>query len=476
MKFTHALQLTTAEVVAFVGGGGKTTAMFRLADELAAMGRRVLTSTSTRIFTTQINESPAHLTVDSSQDSLADLIRRLNHALDQHGQALITGSTDAAQTKTYGLPLAVIDALAESGQFDAIIVEADGSRHRPFKAPADHEPVIPSTTTVVVPVVGVDVLGQPLHEPHVHRPHLISQISRLSIGAPITAETVATVIGHPQGGLKNVPSGARVTPLLNKIDLLNPSGEFVEPDFDDSLTQRSEQVEQTIAAMLRQPRLEAVLVGAVQQAESPIRARHNRVGAVILAAGRAGRFGSPKQLAMWNGRTFLERAVETALATSVSEVVVVLGAEVAQCQAIVQPYPVKVVINEAWAAGQSTSMQAGLRALSADIGAAMFMLVDLPNMTPPIVEAVLDRYRETAAPLVWPEFAGRRGNPVLFDRRLFPELHQIRGDTGGKPVLQAYRQQAARVLVSESAILQDVDTPADLAALRRGGGHSESGG
>jgi probable selenium-dependent hydroxylase accessory protein YqeC len=89
---------------------------------------------------------------------------------------------------------------------------------RPFKAPADHEPVIPTETTLVVPVVGADVFGKPLDAEHVHRPELVSALSGAPLGAPITPRIVAQVLAHPQGGCKNVPPGARVVALINKVE------------------------------------------------------------------------------------------------------------------------------------------------------------------------------------------------------------------------------------------------------------------
>src|SRR5207247_543669 len=98
--------------------------------------------------------------------------------------------------------------------------EADGSRMRPFKAPAEHEPVIPVETTLVVPVVGADVFGQTLDADHVHRPELVSALSGAPPGAPITPEIVARVLAHPEGGRKGVPAGARVVALINKVESL----------------------------------------------------------------------------------------------------------------------------------------------------------------------------------------------------------------------------------------------------------------
>ncbi len=448
MKLFQALRLTRGDVIALVGGGGKTTAMFQLANELAGSWP-LLTTTSTRIFAAQIQRAPAHIFFDPDRQSVAELLPRLTEAVDVYGQVLLVGPTDAASGKAFGVSPEVIDALAVSGRFDLVINEADGSRMRPFKAPASHEPVIPGQTTVVVPVVGLDVLGQPLTDEFVHRAALVSQLSETPPGEPITPETVAAVVGHPQGGLKGVPPQARVVPLLNKAER--------SADFDAA--------RRLADHLLTRPRIASVLIGAVGRGDAPINEVRGRTAAIILAAGGSSRFGTPKQLASWQGQSFIERVVETALASTAERTVVVLGAEAAACQTQLRPYPVEIVINERWAEGQSTSMQTGLATLPPGVDSAVFLLVDQPHLSPAIIDALIERHRQTLAPLVWPEFEGRRGNPVLFDRALFAELHQISGDTGGRPLLRAYSHRAERVAVTSRAILQDFDRPDDVAAF-----------
>jgi molybdenum cofactor cytidylyltransferase len=144
---------------------------------------------------------------------------------------------------------------------------------------------------------------------------------------------------------------------------------------------------------------------------------------------------------------------------------VVLGAEVERCRAALGDRPVEIVVNENWAEGQSTSMQAGLAALPTNVGAAVFFLVDMPGVAPDLIDRLLQRHRETLAPLVWPEFESRRGNPILFDHSLFSELRQVSGDSGGKPVLLHHEDRAERVIAGDKSILQDFDRPEDLAAF-----------
>ena len=187
-----------------------------------------------------------------------------------------------------------------------------------------------------------------------------------------------------------------------------------------------------------------------------------KTAAIVLAAGGSSRFGSPKQLARWRGQTFIEQVVDVALASKADPIIVVLGAEHDQCQSLLKNKPIKIVVNQRWAEGQSTSMQAGLAALPAEVSCTLFLLIDLPGITPDIINAIIERYRQTRAPLVWPEFAGQRGHPVLFDRSLFAELNQISGDTGGKPVLKAHQAQAEQVIVTTPTIIQDFDHPEQL--------------
>lgn len=202
-------------VVAFVGGGGKSSALFRLAEELVAAGKRVITTTTTHIAIEQLARAPTHLRYPEAT------AEQIDAALQQHRHLLLTDNSDPATGKVRGVPVTFISTLTQMKLADAILVEADGARKLPFKAPAPYEPVIPAESTLVVIVVGVDVFGQPLDEKHVHRPALVSALSGCPIGAPITPAVVARVVAHPEGGRKGVPTGARVALLLNKTDLLS---------------------------------------------------------------------------------------------------------------------------------------------------------------------------------------------------------------------------------------------------------------
>jgi len=196
-----------------------------------------------------------------------------------------------------------------------------------------------------------------------------------------------------------------------------------------------------------------------------------KVAAIILAAGASHRFGRPKQLLPWGEKTVLQHVVDTVLASPVERTIVVLGYRAKEIGATLADRPVGVVVNKEWEEGLSTSVRAGLSALGTDVDAALFVLADQPFVTPQIIAQLVERYRETGAPIVVPTCRGRRGNPVLFDRSLFAELMEVKGDQGGRQLIAKHEGEVERVEVASEAIWRDLDVREDyqkaaLAAVR----------
>ena len=184
---------------------------------------------------------------------------------------------------------------------------------------------------------------------------------------------------------------------------------------------------------------------------------------IVLAAGGSRRLGQPKQLVEFRGRPLVWHAVRVGLEAGLSPLVVVIGAAGEQIRRALEGESVVVIDNPTWEAGQSSSVRAGLSSVEPGIEAAIFLLADMPLMEAELVRQVVRTHRTTLAPLVAPRVAGRRANPVLFDRVTFPDLHQLTGDQGGRSLFDRY--PAAWVEGSESAML-DLDTPEDLQRLR----------
>ena len=437
MKLTQALRIGDGEIVAFVGGGGKSTAMFRLAQEMVEAGGKVITTTTTRIFAAQIELAPVPFSTFEVNRA------ELEAALEQRRHVLVTAPVNREQGKASGVSLDLVRSLCAVPDVSAILIEADGSRMRPFKAPAAHEPVIPPETTLVVPVVGADVFGEPLTDVRVHRPELVRALTGAREGEPVTPELVARVLAHPQGGLKNIPPRARVLGLVNKVES------------DSQLAAARE----TARLLLREPRLAAVALGAAKQG-APVREVHGRVGAVVLAAGRSTRMGRPKQTLPWGETTIIGRVVSQLRAGGVDEIVVVTGDARAEVESALLGSGARLAFNPDFASGDmARSLQAGLRALPENCSAALVVLGDQPQIQTEVVQAVVQRWRETLAPIVAPSLQMRRGHPMLFDRRAWPGLLAL--PAGATP--REYLRDAAieYVEVQTDSILRDVDTPED---------------
>ena len=176
--------------------------------------------------------------------------------------------------------------------------------------------------------------------------------------------------------------------------------------------------------------------------------------------------GAAKVLLPWGGRPLVRHLAEVALASRLAELLVVVGHRGDEVGAALHDLPVRIVRNAEYADGQSTSVRAGIAAVPDSAAAVLVLLADQPLVTTGIVNALLAAFWETGAPIVAACAAGRRGNPVLFARGLFPNLLAIGGDEGARNVIAAYRDQLRCIEVDE-AVFADMDTPEDYTELRR---------
>jgi probable selenium-dependent hydroxylase accessory protein YqeC len=205
-----ALGIGRGDVVSVVGAGGKTTLVYRLAAEARAAGMTALVTTTTHMGTlAEATTGPVLVEAEAAIDD--DLTR----ALAGEGRATILGRR-IRPDKLEGLAPERVDALA--GRADLVLIEADGARGRSLKAPAAHEPVIPSTTTVVVVVAALDAVGRPLDSATVHRLDLVRAITGAAEGAPITPALIASALSHPASYPSRIVGGMRAGVFLNKAD------------------------------------------------------------------------------------------------------------------------------------------------------------------------------------------------------------------------------------------------------------------
>ena len=208
-----ALGLDPREHIAVVGGGGKTSLCFALAEELT--GSRVIVSTTTKVWLIEADQAPRVIFCPSGSPFHEDVnegLKRNDHVFVAQG-LLESG-------KVEGITRTMADSFFKDLQVDYLIIEADGAAGRPVKAPAAHEPVIPSTATMVIAVIGLEAMGRPLDPEIVFRPGLFGEITGLEDGETITPAALARVLQSPNGLFRGTPDAAKKVTFLNKLDLV----------------------------------------------------------------------------------------------------------------------------------------------------------------------------------------------------------------------------------------------------------------
>ncbi|WP_457795692.1 nucleotidyltransferase family protein [Methylocystis sp. S23] len=192
------------------------------------------------------------------------------------------------------------------------------------------------------------------------------------------------------------------------------------------------------------------------------------IAAVILAAGRGARFGAErnKLLARIDGQPLVRRVALAALASRAKKTIVVAGHARGAIEAALAGLPVRFAYNPDFASGLASSLRAGL-ATAIEADGALVLLGDMPGVSPLVIDALIAAFeRSPGAAAVVPTCGGRRGNPVLLARAIFPRIAMLGGDEGARKLLRSI-EGVVELPLEDDAVLADVDTPADLARLTR---------
>ncbi len=210
------------------------------------------------------------------------------------------------------------------------------------------------------------------------------------------------------------------------------------------------------------------IVTRPQPRAEPPAAAQRRIAAVVLAAGRSTRMaGANKLLAEIARRPLVRIAAEAALASRATPVIVVAGHQRAQVEEALAGLPVRLVYNPDFAQGLGTSLKAGIAAVPADADGAIVCLGDMPQVDARLIDRLIGAFDpDRGALVVMPTFEGRRGNPVLWSRRFFPDLMAIEGDVGARHLIGRYSEAVVEVPIEGKAALVDVDTPEALVGVR----------
>lgn len=213
-SLADALGLGDTGITSVVGAGGKTTTVFRLATELAARGRTVVVTTTTKFGTDQLTGPMVEVA------GAVNGAERVRATLQTDGPVVV--AVDHREgTKAFGVPPAMIDRLRVGGMGgypppDHVLVEADGARRRSLKAPADYEPVVSRQTDLVVAVMGLSALGGTVAEV-CHRPEQVSALTGRGPAETVRPADVAAIARSARGAGQGVPTGSRLAVVLSQV-------------------------------------------------------------------------------------------------------------------------------------------------------------------------------------------------------------------------------------------------------------------
>ncbi|HEY9121576.1 MAG TPA: selenium cofactor biosynthesis protein YqeC, partial [Brevefilum sp.] len=401
----------------------------------------VSVTTTTHMGTWQANFADIHLVVTKPEDILPGL-------LNEKQIILVTGP-DGNDDRLRGLSgesLEKLQLLCKQSQVH-LLIEADGAKQRPVKAPAHYEPVIPINVDRVVVLAGLAALGKRMNDSVVHRPENFTQVTGLKENEIIQAEALVALLGSDEGGLKGVPEDCKKVLFLNQADdlVLQSNGGWI--------------------ARKLLSKYDRVFVGSLENPGSSgeIFSVFSQTAGVILAAGGSERLSTPKQLLDWQGKPFVHNVAQQALEAGLTPLIVVTGAYHDQVVQALAGLPIEIVHNPDWQQGQSTSVKAGLKSLPEGCESVIFLLSDQPQISSELIKQLMDRFFQNRRAITAPMVNGQRGNPVLFDRAAFPALAEVEGDRGGRAVINQVEVDWLPWI--DRRILMDVDSPGDYERL-----------
>ncbi|MEI7884511.1 MAG: nucleotidyltransferase family protein [Clostridia bacterium] len=193
--------------------------------------------------------------------------------------------------------------------------------------------------------------------------------------------------------------------------------------------------------------------------------------AVLLAAGEGKRFGELKQLAIYQGESFILLALRKLLTVETEQIIIVLGFEQQKITQLLQESglltnKVKIVVNEHYQQGMGTSIATAMNNIIEDIEAVMFLLVDLPLMQVETISLILKEFRQIEQKILVPTYQGKRGHPTVWGKDYFSVLSKCKGDTGARELLQTYAKDVWFFSCDDQGIILDIDTLEQLKRLR----------
>ena len=419
-----AIDAEKTSTIAVVGGGGKTSLIFRLMESFTSIGKKVIVTTTTHM----AYEPERPFVEDGDIDKVRKNLQRYHYT--------VAASLDRETGKIACLPEMKLEELR--GVADVLLIEADGAKRLPLKVPGEMEPVIPEFVELVIGVVGIDALGESIQKT-CHRPEKVAAFLGKGMEEAVTEDDIVKIAVSGDALRKCVDERAyRV--LLNKADIPGKA-----------------EAAEKIAENLEMQGVRAVW-GSLQKENYNLTAKE-KLTLVMLAAGNSRRFGSNKLLYEIGGvpmylRT-LHKLQKAASELGNCEIIVVTQYEEIASKA--QESGVRVLINSHPERGISSSMQIGLAAAK-ESAACLFIVSDQPWLTTETIVNLVYKFQSEHKGMACTLLNDKTGNPCIFSRKYYQELQEITGDKGGKQIINRHPEDVAYLEIEDAKELVDVDT------------------
>ncbi|SHK71752.1 selenium cofactor biosynthesis protein YqeC [Hespellia stercorisuis] len=419
-------------IISVVGAGGKTSVVEAIAGEYKKVSAQAVVMTTTHMR----RPSSRHCFLDMTNRETEkrggtgawceDMMKRLRELLEE--QCVVWIGKPVEQGKIASVDRQIQAAVLGMGI--PVIIEADGAKGKPVKAPRDYEPVILPETTVVLNVYGMDAIGRPLEEV-CHRADIVAGLLGRSQEDLLEPVDIARLAASPQGGRKGVLPGMEYHVILNKADSSKREGD---------------------AEQIRRLSAEAVHITSFRKHEAVL----------VLAAGLGRRFGDNKLLQCYRGKPIYRYMLENL--TKLEHVQKVLVTRFPEVEEAAELLDVQLVRNENPEDGIAHSLHLGLEAcMHADPGLERVLVTvcDQPGLKAETMERLLEKAEQEKGKIICASTGGIRRNPVVWDSRFFPELLELSGDVGGRQVIKRYPECIVPVEIDETET-KDIDYPEDI--------------
>ena len=417
-----AIDAETTSVIAVVGGGGKTSLIFRLMEEFVADGKKVIVTTTTHM----AYEPDRPFAEDGDTDKICDQLKNFGYT--------VAAGLDRSKGKIGCLPEEKLPELKKL--CDVLLIEADGAKRLPLKVPGEREPVIPKFVELVIGVVGMDALGEPIQKT-CHRPEKVADFLGKGMEEVVTEDDIVKIAVSAEA-LRKCVDGREYCVLLNKADIRGKA-----------------EAAERIAGKLEEYGVYTAW-GSLKKKEY-----HHTcdLSLIMLAAGNSRRFGSNKLLYEIDGVPMYQRTLKklqkAAREFKNCEIIVVTQYE--EIEAKAQGSGARVLINPHPERGISSSMQIGLAAAQ-ESSACLFTVSDQPWLTTETIVNLVHKFQSEQKGMACTILNNKTGNPCIFSRKYYQELQEITGDKGGKQIINRHPEDVAYLEIEDAKELVDVDT------------------